>query len=213
MEEKDLLWIEEWIRERALFEHVIFLRTSAGVAANCGEGSFGLQYLIKGEKDYSLGTFFDEDLSSAKETSSDTDTLADQNLSKAKESFEGAKDAPDVPVNLKEEDIFDIDGITIEDGLKYCGSMDAFRKFLNTFCDTIDSKSDEIEDAYRRKDISFYTIKVHALKSTSRIIGARELSKLAESLEMAGKDGNQAYIDENTGKLLELFRSYKTIAH
>ncbi len=213
MEEEDLLWIEEWIRERALFEHVIFLRTSAGVAANCGEGSFGLQYLIKGEKDYSLGAFFDEDLSSDKETSSDTDTSADQNLSKAKESFEGAKDTPDVPVNLKEEDIFDIDGITIEDGLKYCGSMDAFKKFLNTFYDTIDSKSDEIEDAYRRKDISFYTIKVHALKSTSRIIGARELSKLAESLEMAGKDGNQAYIDENTGKLLELFRSYKTIAH
>ncbi|MBP3195789.1 MAG: Hpt domain-containing protein, partial [Butyrivibrio sp.] len=51
--------------------------------------------------------------------------------------------------------------------------------------------------------------KVHALKTTSRMIGAKELSSLAESLEMAGKEGNQSYIDENTSKLLKLYRSYK----
>lgn len=103
----------------------------------------------------------------------------------------------------------EIEGISISDGLKYCGSQKAFEKFLTSFYNFIDSKSAEIEDAYNRGDISFYTTKVHALKSSSRIIGAKELSSLAESLEKAGNSGDQALIDANTADLLTLYRSYK----
>ena len=41
------------------------------------------------------------------------------------------------------------------------------------------------------------------------MIGAKELSELAESLEMAGKEENLDYIKDNTERLLELYRSYK----
>jgi DegV family protein with EDD domain len=236
MEEEDLLWIEERIRERISFDHIIFLRTSAGVAANCGEGSFGLQYLTRGEKSYNLGEYFEEEDSddvTASETgkSADEVTRADSVKSADTAASSGvvktsgvagtsdkaagddpkAKAGPESAAVLEAgaRSLADIEGISVEDGLKYCGSEAALKKFLNTFCDSIDNKSKEIEDAYNRGDISFYTIKVHALKSTSRIIGAKELSGLAESLEMAGKEENRAFIDENTGRLLELYRSYK----
>ncbi len=207
MDEEELLWIEGLIRERASFEHIIFLRTSAGVAANCGEGSFGLQYLIRGDKNYNIGEFFEEENNDEKKApdniiNSDTDTRETP-----KPKTEPETVVPEAEV--KSLGLADIEGISVEDGLKYCGSEAAFKKFLNTFCESIDNKSNEIEDAYNRGDIALFIIKVHALKSTSRIIGAKELSVLAESLEMAGKEENQKYIDENTGKLLELYRSYK----
>ncbi len=103
----------------------------------------------------------------------------------------------------------EIEGISVSDGVNFCGTQKAFLKFLNTFYGNIDTKSDEIEDAYNKGDIGFYTTKVHALKSTARIIGAFELSELALMLEEAGRSGDEKCIDDNTCKLLELFRSYK----
>ncbi|MBO5622000.1 MAG: DegV family EDD domain-containing protein, partial [Butyrivibrio sp.] len=209
MEEEDLLWIEEKIRERVNFDHVIFQRTSAGVAANCGEGSFGLQYLTKGEKNYDLGKFFVEDIPS-EPTSGDGAKAASKEETRDEKKSEVATAAPSKASGSSDmSGMSDKEGISLEDGLKYCGSKQALDKFLNAFRENIDTKSNEIEDAYNRGDISFYTIKVHALKTTSRMIGAKELSSLAESLEMAGKEGNQSYIDENTSKLLKLYRSYK----
>ena len=45
-------------------------------------------------------------------------------------------------------------------------------------------------------------MKVHALKSTSLTIGAKELSEQAKALEFAGKEGDIIYIRENHGPLL-----------
>ena len=104
-----------------------------------------------------------------------------------------------------------VNGINIDDGLNFCGSAQALEKFLDTFYGTIDEKAREIEDAYNSEDYDFYTIKVHALKSTARIIGAKELSALALSLEEAGKSGNIDIIKEKTGELLTRYRSYKEI--
>ena len=203
MEEEDLIWIEERIKERVSFDHIVFQRTSAGVAANCGEGSFGLQFLIKGEKSYDLGKFFEEE-----ERSEEAVRAIPKPKNEPK--TEPVAETKDTAAGAEESSgLANIEGIILEDGLKFCGSEEAFKKFLHAYHDSIDSRSEEIEDAYNRGDISLYTIKVHALKSTSKMIGAKELSAMAESLEMAGKEENRAFMDENTGKLLELYRSYK----
>lgn len=54
---------------------------------------------------------------------------------------------------------------------------------------------------------SNYTIKVHALKSSARIIGAEDLSELARALEDAGKNGDNAFIEDHTDELLKMYRS------
>lgn len=95
------------------------------------------------------------------------------------------------------------------DGIRYTGSKEAYLKFLRTFYTTLEDKADEIEKSYKSGDMEFCTIKVHALKSTARIIGARELSKLAEKLEEAGKKKNFKIFDEHIYELLSMYRQYK----
>ncbi len=102
-----------------------------------------------------------------------------------------------------------VDGISVADGINYCGNAEALLKFAKRFYETIEENAGIIEEAYRKKDIELYTIKVHALKSTARILGAEELSKKAELLEKAGHDKNIEFIDENTPDLLSLYRSYR----
>ena len=105
--------------------------------------------------------------------------------------------------------LLQVPGLNVEDGLTYCGNAQQFIKFLNTFYDTLDDKSKEIEDAFNDGDIKLYTIKVHALKSTARIMGAQELSKHAEQLEAAGNGGDLEKINNETAELLTSFRAYK----
>ncbi len=98
--------------------------------------------------------------------------------------------------------------INLEDGFKYTGSSKAYIKFLKTFTKSADQKSQEIRGFLEEKDIENYTIKVHALKSTSRMIGARELSSMAEQLEMAGKEQDITFIEEHTEAMLEKLAAY-----
>ena len=64
----------------------------------------------------------------------------------------------------------------------------------------------EIEKLYNDEDIELYTVKVHALKSSARIIGAKALSQLAEKLEEAGNNKDLDFIKNNTDKLLGMYR-------
>lgn len=98
--------------------------------------------------------------------------------------------------------------ISIQEGMDFCGSTYSFVKFLKTFLRSIDDKAKEIEDALTSEDYQLYTMKVHSLKSTSRIIGAHRLSELSKKLEQAGESGEIDVIKEKTGELLELYRSY-----
>ena len=105
----------------------------------------------------------------------------------------------------------EVGGVSISDGLRYCGSLRDFERFLDAFYEDIDFKSEDMENAYKNGDIPFFTIKVHALKTSARIIGAKNLGDLAYRLETAGKSGNLTVIDENIYDLLALYRSYKDI--
>ena len=77
------------------------------------------------------------------------------------------------------------------------------------FVDTLEENANTIKKAFDEKDIKFFTVKVHALKSTARIIGAMNLSNLAKELEDAGKTGNVQFIQNNSEKLLKEYRKFK----
>ena len=78
---------------------------------------------------------------------------------------------------------------------------------MNLFHDTILDTLKTIEDAYRAGDLKLYTVKVHAIKTSARIIGASGLSRLAESLEDAGNHRDMDFIHEHTDELQKGFRS------
>ena len=105
--------------------------------------------------------------------------------------------------------IRDIEGISVEQGIKYSGGADSFVNSLKLFHDTIDDNAAEIEKALADGDIRMYTVKVHALKTSARIIGAEKLSALSLALEEAGKAENMSFITEHSAEQIELYKSYK----
>lgn len=105
--------------------------------------------------------------------------------------------------------LYDISGLDADVGIKNGGGKDGYLSILTVFYKTSESKADEIEELFKADDIKNYTIKVHALKSSARIIGAKRISELAGSLELAGNDGDKDYIDAHTNELLELYRELK----
>ena len=98
--------------------------------------------------------------------------------------------------------------ITPADGIKNCGSEEAYLSALEIFYNSIDDKANEIMAYYDNEDWVNYTIKVHALKSSARIIGASELSEMALELENAGNENNTELIRNNTEPLIALYRSF-----
>ena len=67
--------------------------------------------------------------------------------------------------------------------------------------------ADEIRSYFEAKDWQNYTTKVHALKSSARIIGASELSERAARLEDAGNRLAVEEIENDTPALLSLYHA------
>ena len=84
------------------------------------------------------------------------------------------------------------------------GNKDTFRFLLNSYHDNAAKNIRDLKNSFDTKDYTNYTIYVHALKSTSKMIGALNLSEKARLLEMAGKEGNTAYIEENHNEVMLL---------
>ena len=103
----------------------------------------------------------------------------------------------------------DIDDISVDEGILNCGGKDSYVSALTLFANTVSDNSDVIEKAFTEKDIKAFTIKVHALKSAARLIGAMELSELAKKLEAAGNNNDIEFINEKTKQLLEKYRNFK----
>ncbi|MCR4998544.1 MAG: response regulator [Lachnospiraceae bacterium] len=98
--------------------------------------------------------------------------------------------------------------IDLEEALKNCGGADVLEKVIKDFYISIDAKSEAIENALAEEDIRNYTVYVHALKSSARLIGAMKLSRLAEELEEKGNEENLIVIRQKTPELLVRYRGY-----
>ena len=105
--------------------------------------------------------------------------------------------------------INDTEGIDVTDGINNSGGIENFILSLNMFLDTIDENAKVIRDSYEGGNIRLFTIKVHSLKSSARIIGAERLSKMAADMEDAGNREDRAYIDANIDALLKAYLSYE----
>ncbi|MBO7336569.1 MAG: response regulator, partial [Lachnospiraceae bacterium] len=99
-----------------------------------------------------------------------------------------------------------IDGVDIDRGIQICGSKKVYEGVLKVFSRTADKYADEIQEFFDAEDWENYVIKVHALKSSARTIGANELSERAARLERAGKTDAITYIRENTEDVLSDYR-------
>ncbi|MCR4925641.1 MAG: response regulator, partial [Clostridiales bacterium] len=103
--------------------------------------------------------------------------------------------------------ISEIEELDTSIGLNNCGSVDAYLSTLKTYAEMIEENADETEKFWKSRDILNTTVKVHAMKSTSRIVGAKSIGELAQELENAGNENDTEKLEANIENLLERCRN------
>lgn len=107
------------------------------------------------------------------------------------------------------EKLLALEELNTDLGIYLCGGIEDYLEVISVFKDSIDSKSEKIENSWKNEAYDTYTTLVHSLKSSARTIGAIEVSNLAKNLENAGKNGEIDIIAKETPLLLEKYRNLK----
>jgi len=98
--------------------------------------------------------------------------------------------------------LFSLEELDIQKGLQNNGDAESYLEALKIYAEMYDKYIKEIRDFLKAGEEENATIKIHALKSTSRIIGAFAIGELAQRLENAGKAGNRKLLDRDLPELL-----------
>ena len=99
-------------------------------------------------------------------------------------------------------------GIQVDVGLRYSQNDKAlYRTLLSEYILSFEEKFNSIKKFCASKNFERYGIVVHALKSSSRMIGATELSELCAKLEKASDNKEIDTIQDRTPALLELYEN------
>lgn len=129
-------------------------------------------------------------------------------------SSEGAEDSySEVLKELRDLASYEA-GVTplhVEEGIESCGGQKLYVNLLGDFYKYIDMKSTKIEKCLSDHMIRDYTVEVHALKNTARMIGALELSDEFKHLEELGNKEDEDEIIKLTPGVLDRLRCYKTV--
>ena len=106
-----------------------------------------------------------------------------------------------------------IEGVDWKSALKHLPDEEMLLETVSDFYSTMMGEADYLEQCFEmlEEDASLeaYRIKVHAMKSSSALIGIKGLSEKAKTLEFAAKDGNRELLREMTEGFLKEWRGYK----
>ena len=114
-------------------------------------------------------------------------------------------DEPDIWEGSFLKDLKEVD---LKEAIANCGGAEVLEGVVKDYLSSIEDKANAIEYFLKEGDIRNYTVLVHALKSSSRLIGAMELSKMAAELEALGDAEQVDELIEKTPALLEKYRGY-----
>ena len=99
-------------------------------------------------------------------------------------------------------------GVDTDAGIKYCGGEESFyRQLLEEYVRDRGKKTEELQQFFEEKNWKDYAIRVHGLKSTSKMIGAGALSELARELEMSAKAADGSMVAKKHPKLMTMYES------
>lgn len=97
-------------------------------------------------------------------------------------------------------------GVDTNTGIGFCGNdPQIYMSVLWSYAEEAEEKIRNLNENYALKNWGKYEIYSHSLKSTSKTIGAMELSKLAAVLENAANAQNKSHIDQNHDKVLSMY--------
>lgn len=101
-----------------------------------------------------------------------------------------------------------VDGIDASAGLANCMTVDILKNAVHDFYVSIKTQPERIEQLLEDDNIREYTVAVHALKSSARLIGALDLSNRAAQLEAMGDSDDTEGIMEKNPEMLSIYRAF-----
>ncbi|MCR5848029.1 MAG: response regulator [Lachnospiraceae bacterium] len=93
-------------------------------------------------------------------------------------------------------------------GIDFCGGDEEFYDtLLDEYVKESEKKSLLIEELFEKQDWKNYSVQVHSLKSTSKMIGAAKLSEIAAEVEKASDESDAQLIRTKHDKMCGMYRS------
>ena len=97
-----------------------------------------------------------------------------------------------------------IDGIVEDDAMRYAGGdPEEYLHNLRLYLNEYEEKKKKLQEFYENSDMENYQILAHAVKSTSRLIGANELSELARMMEEAAASRDVSCVQVGHAQFME----------
>ncbi|MCR5122743.1 MAG: response regulator [Ruminococcus sp.] len=94
-------------------------------------------------------------------------------------------------------------GLDVQSAMEYfMGDRDFYLEMTADFAVSCAESADLLDELHKAGKLNDYRIKVHALKSNARSLGATDISKQALALETAAKDNDAEYIENNHERLV-----------
>ncbi len=93
-----------------------------------------------------------------------------------------------------------------ETGMEYCGGADDYLDALGIYADSVDDKADKLEKDLMDENAEEMSLLLHSLKSTSKAVGAIELTENAAALELSARNGDMDALRENLPKFVDKYR-------
>ena len=116
---------------------------------------------------------------------------------------ESVPEAPDSDVDFS---ILRSAGFDVDTAMEYfLEDPDIYRTILDEYLTAAPEKNQKLSEYYTSKDWKNYAIVAHSIKSTSKNVGAMELSELAAGMESAADKCDEAYISSHHDRLCELY--------
>ena len=98
---------------------------------------------------------------------------------------------------MKDVDFLTANGIDVDHSLEILGDMDMYNETLNDFVDESKDRIPKIEEYKNNGDMANYSILVHAMKSDSKYLGFTILADLSYKHELASKENNIEFVNNN----------------
>ncbi len=114
-------------------------------------------------------------------------------------------------MEFNEAALYNEKGLNVKEAMEYLGDMELYRNLLYDYYEDMDRKVEAIRRFVSERNAKEYTVEVHSLKSSSRMIGATELADKAYELEQCGNREDWDAIIAGTEEVLKEYLSYKDI--
>ena len=127
-------------------------------------------------------------------------------------------DIPQVeePPEIKPEDYLRSQGVNLDQALENLGDMEMYNMTVEDFLSEVENKWQRIEDYKLQNNLKDYSIEVHSLKSDAKYLGLVRLADIAYQHELASKEENADYVNNNFNyleeeyqKALQIIKNYK----